>query len=94
MFYKKGCQEKSSPSTGRREDFCLEIQPTAASVPSDLLERLVVACLPFPWLSSSGGDDANRVLDLASGPGIWVSTMVLLEARGLSLFLVIRGGIA
>src|SRR5258708_27290310 len=28
-FYKKGCQEKSSPSTGRREDFCLEIQPTA-----------------------------------------------------------------
>ena len=53
-----------------------------------------MACLPFPWLSSCGGDDANRVLDLASGAGIWVSTMVLLEARGLSLFLVIRGGIA
>ena len=28
-FYKKGCQEKSSPSTGRGEDFRLEIQPTA-----------------------------------------------------------------
>ena len=28
-FYKKGCQEKSSPSTGWREDFRLEIQPTA-----------------------------------------------------------------
>src|ERR1035441_10683700 len=26
-FYKKGCQEKSSPSTGGREDCCLEIQP-------------------------------------------------------------------
>jgi hypothetical protein len=50
--------------------------------------------LPYPWLSSSGGDDANRVENLASGPGIWVSTMVLLEARGLSLFPVIRGGIA
>jgi hypothetical protein len=62
--------------------------------PPDWLERFVVACLPFPWLSSSGGDDANRVLNLASGPGICMSTMVLLEARGLSLFLVIRGGIA
>src|SRR5258708_35913578 len=28
-FYKKGCQEKTSPSTGRPEDFCREIQPTA-----------------------------------------------------------------
>jgi len=27
-FYKKGCQEKTSPSTGGREDLCLEIQPT------------------------------------------------------------------
>jgi len=27
-FYKKGCQEKSSASTGGREDFCLDIQPT------------------------------------------------------------------
>jgi hypothetical protein len=67
-FYKKGCQEKSSPSIGRREDFCLEIQPTAVSVPLDSLESFVVACLPYPWLSSSSGDDANRVLDLASGP--------------------------
>ena len=27
-LYKKGCQEKTSPSTGGREDLCLEIQPT------------------------------------------------------------------
>jgi hypothetical protein len=32
-FYKKGCQEKSSASTGGREDFGLEIQPTAVSAP-------------------------------------------------------------
>jgi hypothetical protein len=28
-FYKKGCHEKSFPSTGGREDFRLEIQPTS-----------------------------------------------------------------
>jgi hypothetical protein len=28
-FYKKECQEKSSSSTGGREDFSLEIQPTS-----------------------------------------------------------------
>ena len=28
-FYKKGCQEKSSPSTGGARRFCLEIQPTS-----------------------------------------------------------------
>jgi hypothetical protein len=38
-FYKKGCQEKSSASTGGREGFGLEIQPTAVSVPPDSLER-------------------------------------------------------
>jgi hypothetical protein len=27
-FYKKGSQEKTSASTGGREDLCLEIQPT------------------------------------------------------------------
>jgi len=30
-FYKEGCQEKSFSSTGVREHFCLEIQPTSLS---------------------------------------------------------------
>jgi len=38
-FYKKGCQEESSASTGGREDFGLEIQPTAVSVSPDSFER-------------------------------------------------------
>ena len=38
-FYKKGCQEKSSPSTGRREDFCLEIQPTACERTPSICSR-------------------------------------------------------
>jgi hypothetical protein len=33
-FYKKGCQEKTSPLTGGRGDLCLDIQPTVCtSVP-------------------------------------------------------------
>ncbi len=87
-------RKKFLPRPGAEKIVVSRSSPLPVSVRLDSLERFVVACLPFPWLSSSGGDDANRVLDLASGPGIWVSTMVLLEARGLSLFLVIRGGIA
>ena len=32
--------------------------------PSICPRGFVLACLPFPWLSSSGGDDASRVLKL------------------------------
>ncbi len=33
-LYKKGCQEKTPPSTGEREDLCLDIRPTVCtSVP-------------------------------------------------------------
>jgi hypothetical protein len=54
-FYKKGCQEKSSSSTGGREDFCLEIQPTDCKCPSIALEGFSsgLSALPvgfiFPW---------------------------------------------
>ena len=44
--------------------FVSRSSPLPVGVPVDSLERFVVACLPFPWLSSSGGDDANRVLKL------------------------------
>jgi hypothetical protein len=93
-FYKKGCQEKSSPSTGEREDFGLEIQPTAVSVPPDSLERFCsglfairVVHLLMVTTPIESGNFGKRVLVSS------VSTMVLSEARGLSLFLVIRGGI-
>jgi transposase len=42
-FYKKGCQEKKLRLDRRREDFCLEIQPTVVSVSPDLLERFALA---------------------------------------------------
>ncbi len=41
-FYKKGCQEKKLRLDRRREDFCLEIQPTVVSVSPDLLERFAL----------------------------------------------------
>src|SRR3984893_17387630 len=92
---RRDVKKKSSASTGGREDFCLEIQPTAVSVPPDSLERFCSGCLPSLWGSSADGDDANRVWKLGKRVLVSsVSTMVLSEARGLSLFLVIRGGIA
>jgi hypothetical protein len=63
-FYKKGCQEKTSPSTGGREDFCLDIQPTVCKCPRFSSRDFALACLSFLWVSSFGGDDANRVLKL------------------------------
>ena len=87
-------RKKFPPRPDAEKIFVSRSSPLPVSVPLDSLERFLCGLFAYPWLSSSSGDDADRVLDLASGPGIWVSTMVLLEARGLSLFLVIRGGIA
>jgi hypothetical protein len=43
---KRDVKKKVSPSTGRREDFCLEIQPTACGVcPSIRSRGSFVACL-------------------------------------------------
>jgi hypothetical protein len=55
---------------------------------------LLLGCLPFLYLSSSGGDHANRVLRDGKRDEYLRATIVLSEARGLSLFLVLRGGIA
>jgi hypothetical protein len=45
-FYKKGCQEKTSASTGGREDFGLEIQPTVYCA-LDALEGFSLFCFLF-----------------------------------------------
>src|ERR1700719_2975607 len=75
-FYKKGCQEKSFlPRPDAEKIFVSRSSPLPVSMPLDSLERVRRGLFAIPWLSSSSDDDANRVLDLASGPGIWVSTM-------------------
>src|ERR1700678_3745644 len=55
-FYKKGCQENKSPSTGGREDCRLEIQPTDCKCPSISLEGDVTP-RPIPYI----GTTAKRV---------------------------------
>src|SRR6266550_4591942 len=62
-FYKKGCQEKSSASTGGREDFVSRSSPLHCKSASRFAREVwLLSCLPFLWLSSSGGDHAKRVL--------------------------------
>ena len=47
-FYKKGCQEKSSPSTGGREDFVSRSSPLHCQSASRFArEVLLLSCLPF-----------------------------------------------
>ena len=94
-FYQKGCQEKSSASTGGREDFGLEIQPTAVSVPPDSLEGFCSGLFAIPVVHLPMVTTPIESGNLASESWcLHVSTKVLSEARGLSLFLVKRGGIA
>jgi hypothetical protein len=93
---KRDVKKKSSASTGGEKILCLDVQPTAVSVPPDSIEKFcsglfAIPCgvhLPMVTTPIESGNFGKR--DLVS----LVSTMVLSEARGLSLFLVKRGGIA
>jgi hypothetical protein len=76
------------------EKFFVSISsPLSVGMPLDRSRGFSLACSPIPAVSSFGGDNANRFLKLGKRFHS-VSTMVLSEARGLSLFLVLRGGIA
>src|ERR1700751_383506 len=89
---KRDVNKKASPSAGSREVFCLDIQPTICRWLSIAREGLLWIALPFPRFISRG-DSARRFLKLGKRFDS-VATMVLSEARGLWLFLVLRGGIA
>ncbi len=85
-FYKKGCQEKTRPRPEWR--LFLEIQPHCSFTSLErfgLISILVSFSARVTMLSSWRERQARRVASEA--------TMVLSEARGLWLFLVIRGGI-
>src|SRR6266581_4934483 len=62
---KRDVKKKVLPRPDAEKIFVSRSSPLPVSVPLDSLERLRRGLLPFPWLSSSSGDDANRVLDLA-----------------------------
>jgi hypothetical protein len=67
--------------------------PLFADMPLDRSKRFSLACSSVPLVSFSGGDNVRRFLKLGKRFDS-VATMVLSEALGLSLFLVLRGGIA
>jgi hypothetical protein len=52
-FYKKGCQEKSSPSIGGREDLVSRSSPLSVSAHRFRSRGFALACLPFLEVSSS-----------------------------------------
>src|SRR5260370_23100128 len=61
---KRDVKKKVSPRPDAEKIFVSRSSPLPVSVPSIRSRGFVVACLPYPWLSSSGGDDADRVLKL------------------------------
>ena len=83
--YKKGCQENTSLSTGRR--FSRHPAPSQLWCPCNGSALFHLSRIFF------SSDDASRFLKLIKPCGCTVSTMGLSEARGLVLFRVIRGGI-
>ena len=60
-LYKKGCQEKTSASTGGREDFGLDLQPSVGVSPPHFVEGFCSGRFALPVVFSAGGDNANRV---------------------------------
>ncbi len=55
----------------RKARFFLEIQPTVGKCAPISPGGFVLVCLPFLWVSSCGGDDANRVLKLGKRTWSW-----------------------
>jgi hypothetical protein len=65
-FYKKGCQAKTSPSTGDRV-ICLDIQPTVcASAPAIRPGGFALDGFPFRWFLCRWRQCQSSLRDLAS----------------------------
>jgi hypothetical protein len=75
------------------EKFSVSISSPLFADGSRLLERFFSGLLFLSLGSFSSGDNVRRLLKLGKRFNS-VATMVLSEARGLWLFLVLRGGIA
>jgi hypothetical protein len=82
-FYKKGCQEKKAP-----------LRPEAEIVSRDPAHCSFVSLKKWFAVHSRKLPCGHRVRKSGKRRLGFLSTMVLSEARGLSLFLVLRGGIA
>ena len=59
---KRDVKKKVLPRPEVEKIFVSRSSPLSVSAPRFRSRGFALACLPFPWVSSSGGDDANRVL--------------------------------
>jgi hypothetical protein len=61
---KRDVKKKPLPRPEAEKILVSRSSPLTVSAPRLRSRGLALACLPFPWVSSSGGDHANRVLKL------------------------------
>ena len=82
-FYERGCQEKASPTAGRRDKFVV--------APAHCVARILLLAVGEDFDVSSQYCCFQETEKRIGGDEL--PTIVLFEPRGLMLFQVVRGGI-
>jgi hypothetical protein len=77
----------------RRASDGLDLQPMSMGAASDFLRGFALDGLPSPGFLCRWCQRQSDLRDSASEIDVCMVIMVLSEARGLSLFLILRGGI-
>src|SRR5271169_67501 len=68
---KRDVKKKVLPRPEAEKILVSRSSPLTVSAPRLRSRGFALACLPFPWVSSSGGDHANRVLKLGKRTWCW-----------------------
>src|SRR5271157_4639518 len=68
---KRDVKKKVLPRPEVEKIFVSRSSPLSVSAPRFRSRGFALACLPFLWVSSCGGDDANRVLKLGKRTWSW-----------------------
>ena len=68
---KRDVKKKAPPRPEDEKILVSRSSPLTVSAPRLRSRGFALACLPFPWVSSSGGDYANRVLKLGKRTWYW-----------------------
>ena len=68
---KRDVKKKVLPRPEAEKIFVSRSSPLSVSAPRFRSRGFALACLPFLWVSSFGGDDANRVLKLGKRTWSW-----------------------
>ena len=68
---KRDVKKKVLPRPEAEKILVSRSSPLTVSAPRFRSRGFALACLPFLWVSSSAGDDANRVLKLGKRTWSW-----------------------